>query len=401
MAVTTVAEAVTVSYTQFDVFCAVIMGILLQATLADADRNNRHIFMVHVLIAVIAYCLCDALWMLCYNGIAIPRTQQWRYVTNILLYTCMGLCSYTIYCFLASTLNEHKFQKRFESFVAFLPFLALIALVLSTPFTHLLFRISADGNLTKGPLYFVAMMLMYGHVVYIGIKAIICAFLPGNEIRRPQLLVVATYTVPIIIGASVHYAFYSLPTFSIGFTLSMLVIYIFQMREQISIDALTGIHNRRQGERFFISHIQNINRSGVPSVEGLYLFMMDLNKFKGINDTYGHTEGDRALVATADVLKDACAHIRTRCILSRFGGDEFVIGAVFSEEEAAYLTDTISKLMEEKNKELHVPYTISLSIGYARYKKEYKTLRGFLAVADKIMYEKKQEAHQKIKHLQM
>ena len=71
-----------------------------------------------------------------------------------------------------------------------------------------------------------------------------------------------------------------------------------EMREQISIDALTGINNRRQGERFFISRIQDINRSGTPSVEGLYLFMMDLNKFKSINDTYGHAEGDRALIAT-------------------------------------------------------------------------------------------------------
>ena len=165
------------------------------------------------------------------------------------------------------------------------------------------------------------------------------------------------------------------------------------MRDMISQDALTGIMNRRQGERFFVEQISRINEEPHSTIDCLYLFMMDLNKFKAINDTYGHTEGDRALIATADVLKKACSHIRRRCVMSRFGGDEFVIGVVFTPEEAHFLYEKIHNLIEEKNRELNAPYKISISIGFTYYKQEFKDFTNFLAHADKLMYEMKEKAH--------
>ena len=120
---------------------------------------------------------------------------------------------------------------------------------------------------------------------------------------------------------------------------------------------------------------------------------MDLNRFKSINDNYGHNEGDRALVATAEVIKEACSHIRRKCIMSRFGGDEFVIGVVFTPEEAHFLSEKLKLLIEQKNIEMNAPYKISISVGFTYYKKEYKDFRTFFLHADELMYEMKEIAH--------
>ena len=389
--ITTAAEMLAVVYSQFNAFCAVIIGILLWATVADTDRADKRVHLANVLVSVIIYCIVDSLWSFVYNDIYLPRTFLSRYITNILLYLSMGLCSYTIFRFLISLL---KLFSNAKSRYVFIPFGAIMLLTLTTPWTHLLFTITPSGDFVKGKLYFLLMMVMFGYVILFALMAFAMAFRAGNEESRSQYLIVTVYAVPIVIGALIHYSVYTMPTFSVGFTIATLIIYIFQMRDQVSLDALTGINNRKQGERFFLKHIREQNEgTGAPSMGGLYLFMMDLNKFKQINDVYGHTEGDKALVATADALKEACTCVHSRCILSRFGGDEFVIGAMLgSEEEAVTLYQKILELLAKKNESLAAPYELSISIGYEKYKKSYKTLKAFLAAADKKMYAAKKQS---------
>ena len=391
MTFTSVTDLLSFSYTQFDAFCALIIGILLWTTLTDTDRTVRRIYLANVMVTVIMYCAVDAFWVLVYNDFFLPRTFQLRYVTNILLYTAMTLCSYTIFRFLTALLKFFDTKRALKSRHIFIPFAVIILLVVTTPWTHLLFTIQSDGSFVKGPLYFILMMAMFGYAIFFGIMALVRAFRAENEDTKLQYLLVTAYSVPVIIGALIHYSFYMLPTFALGFTVATLIIFVLQMRDQVSVDALTGINNRKMCERFLLKRISELNEAAHSTMGGLYLLMLDLNKFKAINDTYGHAEGDRALVATADALKEACACIRSRCILSRFGGDEFVIGAMLSsEEEAVILRQKIDEMLAKQNAQLDAPYKLSISVGCAKYRKDYKTLKAFLAVADQEMYEKKQ-----------
>ena len=264
---------------------------------------------------------------------------------------------------------------------------------MTTPLTHLVFSITDIGMMIKGPLYALTIMLLFGYIIVFSIISIVFYYRTQNDFAKEQYSFVTIYSIPVVIGALLHYKYGTLPSFAIGFTIATLIIYIFQMRDLISIDALTGINNRRQGERFFQEQIRRINEEPHSTLECLYLFMMDLNKFKLINDTYGHAEGDKALIATAEVLKEACSHIYRKCIMSRFGGDEFVIGVVFTPEEATLLNEKLNELIQKKNEELKAPYKISISIGYTYYKKEFKDFRTFLTHADKLMYEMKEIAH--------
>lgn len=155
----------------------------------------------------------------------------------------------------------------------------------------------------------------------------------------------------------------------------------------ITIDALTKVNNRYQFERYmtelFSSHSLNFNGK-------LYMAVMDLDRFKQINDQFGHQEGDRALVRTANALKKACGG--TPAFLGRYGGDEFVI---VCESESRDLMDMICERIEDclKKESVGLKYRLHMSIGIAEHSTENETYMQFFDRADRELYRIKAVRH--------
>lgn len=91
-----------------------------------------------------------------------------------------------------------------------------------------------------------------------------------------------------------------------------------QLIQQASTDVLTGVANRRHFHEFLEEHFRLAARYGTP----LSLFLIDLDHFKQLNDTYGHLVGDEVLRGVAQRLRTA---LRDADLLARFGGEEFVV----------------------------------------------------------------------------
>jgi diguanylate cyclase len=83
-------------------------------------------------------------------------------------------------------------------------------------------------------------------------------------------------------------------------------------------DGLTGLANRRQGFTQADQELARNHRTGRPAV----LLVLDIDRFKDINDRYGHPVGDEVLCAVADSLRECCRAID---VVSRYGGDEFLL----------------------------------------------------------------------------
>lgn len=152
------------------------------------------------------------------------------------------------------------------------------------------------------------------------------------------------------------------------------------------IDELTGLHNRRG---FFFLAEQQLKISN-RTKKGMLLLFADLDDVKSINDTLGHHEGDRALIATANILKNT---FRRSDIIARIGGDEFAILALETSEA---VTELLSKRLQENLNSYNVEeargYKLSLSIGFARYDYESPiALEELLIKADTNMYDKKRK----------
>lgn len=153
-------------------------------------------------------------------------------------------------------------------------------------------------------------------------------------------------------------------------------------------DSLTGILNRRGFEMLAQKTMANCARYGWKST----LVFLDLNKFKEINDTHGHKEGDQALANFSNLLSHI---VRESDIVARLGGDEFVIMLMNSDEfKARYKVECLMKRINEHNSVVDQPYELSASYGIVEYKPDlHKNLEDLISAADQLMYKNKQASY--------
>jgi diguanylate cyclase (GGDEF)-like protein/hemerythrin-like metal-binding protein len=124
-------------------------------------------------------------------------------------------------------------------------------------------------------------------------------------------------------------------------------------------DSLTGLWNRRFYDATLPSEVARSERYGQP----ISLLVIDVDRFKSINDTWGHAVGDLALQSVARILSQRC---RSSDVVMRWGGDEFAVLATFcSWRNAAALAQDLCKRVEAA--ELAPGVGTTLSIGVAQY----------------------------------
>jgi diguanylate cyclase (GGDEF)-like protein/PAS domain S-box-containing protein len=163
-------------------------------------------------------------------------------------------------------------------------------------------------------------------------------------------------------------------------------------------DELTGLMNRRGFFSLAQREVQLARRRG----EELLLLYIDIDRFKEINDTHGHAEGDRLLEAVASLIRACCrsTDIPARAeagadVLARMGGDEFVILASDARQGAEMvLLNRIHTAVERFNAEGGRAYTLSLSVGLTRCApaRSEVSVDALLADADRDMYRQKRRA---------
>ncbi len=156
-----------------------------------------------------------------------------------------------------------------------------------------------------------------------------------------------------------------------------------ELRSLALTDDLTGLYNRRG---FFASATQQLKLARRNSL-GLLLFFGDVDNLKQINDSYGHPEGDRALIRVAEALQRT---FRDADILARLSGDEF---AVLASEASAQDQEVMFRRLEKslkKSNEKESRYELTLSFGVVQFDARHPVSLGELMVqADQAMYERK------------
>lgn len=175
-----------------------------------------------------------------------------------------------------------------------------------------------------------------------------------------------------------------------GFLVCM--VFVMQLISQdraVSVDFLTGLNNRKELMRYLGRLFEKTDELD----HNLGLIFIDINDFKGINDTYGHNQGDKALLTVASCLKKAA--FKKNCFICRYAGDEFTVVLKESTTETAQnYIDTLEDELNKCNNSGHYAMTISLSIGHVQYSEKYTTPDEFIAAADQLMYDQKSQRKQ-------
>ncbi|MGC1308042.1 MAG: histidine kinase N-terminal 7TM domain-containing protein [Phormidesmis sp.] len=160
-----------------------------------------------------------------------------------------------------------------------------------------------------------------------------------------------------------------------------------QLEQLAYIDSLTGLFNRRQLELKAAEAFAPYPGQSVFSMAPSALLYIDLNRFKPINDQYGHEVGDSVLKHFAQCLKRS---VRQGDIVVRLGGDEFA--ALLCDADSVVAMEVRSRLIKILNQEITLAghrFTLSASIGIAYYPADGVTLQEILRQADEDMYREK------------
>ena len=155
--------------------------------------------------------------------------------------------------------------------------------------------------------------------------------------------------------------------------------------EAATIDPLTGLTNRRGFELIAEHALAATQRQERP----LTLLFVDLDRFKQVNDRFGHAEGDRALVAMAEILQDT---FRESDVVARLGGDEFsVLLTLAGAEDAVRPLRSLEEAVAKWNATSDAEFELAYSVGCVEYdQSRHQALRDLVADADGRMYESKQ-----------
>ena len=159
-----------------------------------------------------------------------------------------------------------------------------------------------------------------------------------------------------------------------------------ELREMSLTDELTKLYNRRGlavlGEQYL--------RMSARENRGLYILYADLDNMKVINDKLGHKEGDKALIKTAEILKEC---FRKSDIIARLGGDEFAVFPVgFAGDNVENITARLLANITAFNLKSSDIYKLSLSFGISFFDpQDPSSLDDLLAEADRLMYEDKKK----------
>jgi len=163
---------------------------------------------------------------------------------------------------------------------------------------------------------------------------------------------------------------------------SALISHKEELEGRIVVDNLTGVYNRL--------HLEEVLETGGLEAKpgrSWYLLFVDIDRFKSVNDLYGHGVGDRVLKGVAGLLKTS---VRESDLVFRYGGDEFIVAVSLSEGEQ------LEALVERIQREIAVPVgpgkeslVLRLSIGTAGVGEGSDAMRKAIEESDEAMYRMK------------
>ncbi|MDD4842710.1 MAG: GGDEF domain-containing protein [Anaerotignum sp.] len=310
------------------------------------------------------------------------RTNFFQYFIIMCHLISLEISAYYWLTFVFHELLEDVQHNPAIKLLYFLPILFVAVMVLCSPFTHWIFYLNEKNQYIQGDLYFLQNFVVYGYILAGAMTAFL---LYKKELvleKQKMSIYLFLYSLLPLLGKEIDTLFPTVHIATATVIISIIMLYLCNLKKEVHLDPLTQLNNRRQCEQ----HLIQITKSSKNKI--IFLIFFDINNFKRINDEFGHIEGDKALILIAQALKTVFSD--TRAFIARYGGDEFaVIMANEDGDVISYLEKIDASLADIS---ANLPYTLSLSVGYSVYgEDDATTIETLVQAADKKMYCDKQQ----------
>lgn len=372
-----------VFYTEASLVCVIILTMILITDRMFHTKQEKQIWFSRAISAFILYFISDACWAAMLSGM-FTKIRFFAVLFNYTNYILISLMGYGLFAFIAVSGKMSFFNSISNRRLCFIPVVVSVLFISIAYVTNPLFWINENNELNV--LYFPLMFAVPSLYLIAGfIFSVAYAFRSVLREEKRRYLVIGSVPFGVMAFGMIQVVALNAPTFCFGCTIMWLWFYIQNTKALISVDDLTHLNNRGQINRY----LEQIRYSEDSRV---IILMIDIDRFKGINDRYGHAEGDRALVIVSDALRQTCDQINDSVFLGRYGGDEFtiIIQNPKDEDHTERLITLLRNNLAEKQQENSLPYELDISIGYDEVTDGNDSVYACMTRADEKLYIDKQ-----------
>ncbi len=359
------------------IFIGNFLAVLLLITLflsdkykLDDDKDSR--FVLRMMVMTFAACIIDPFVFFCDGKAGLINTLV-VYIGNTYLYLADAALGLLWTCFVIAHLNIPFTNKRKRVYTIIMV-VAVAGLIINL-FYPFIFEVK-NNVYKRGNGYWLYLAICFIEILdglYLYIRC-------RNKAGVMKFFPVHIFILPVAAGTTIQSLVYGVSVIWPSIAIASAGVMTAIKNEAIFVDQLTGIYNRE-----YLKYLQQFFYRKNDYI--ISCIMIDLNGFKQINDKFGHTTGDKALVDSAKILKDAFGEYGS---VARYGGDEFVVILnVDNKELVDKLINNCNKLFEEFNNTSTSLYKLSVAMGYITFNVKDYTINEFMNIVDQKMYENK------------
>ena len=338
-----------------------VIGLIFQFIIlffgSNFTKKEKSIFILTFVLEILELVSYNAEIALSY----LDKPTSWRILLSVIGYITRPALVYPFVVLLRQNTNSKLSKLKYWDLIP----LAIVIIVQQFAFgTKWVFYYTEQNNFVRGPLGFVSQAITVLYMVETSIE-ILLTKINNRKINVGLIIVVMLYVVLAMVIESI----FDIKSLGISSAIISIVYFMFALQtnhlntisnklKTISeTDSLSQLSNRYSGEKQ-IDELLSQNIIGTFAI-------IDVDKFKQINDTYGHAIGDETIIKIAKALK---ASMKEDDIIMRLGGDEF---AIFSSHSTSHeeIEKDINNLFEEINNirlSSDSKYRVSISVGISQ-----------------------------------
>ncbi|MEG2538404.1 MAG: GGDEF domain-containing protein [Clostridium sp.] len=302
-------------------------------------------------------------------------TVTFHKITNVIGFLLTPSIPFLYWAFLTRWLNIEKKYKLLEKIFILLIIINGVLSILSYRF-NLIFNVQNNGVYERGPVFLVNTFICL--VIILG-----CAYIILKNFRflsrEEKIVFILNLLIPVLLSVIQINTFKFLTIWS-SCSIICILTYAFLLNDKSKKDPLTGLYNKQV-------YYDEINKALKRQYKYLTIINIDIDKFKSINDNFGHAEGDRALIELSSILYTTFKGIGKAL---RVGGDEFLVFLYESDPlKVEVIIDDMFQLLDRYNRTQNKPYNINISYGVKVVDSNNVDIHGALIECDKLMYKNK------------
>lgn len=371
-----------ITYIIVDIFCVIIVSVLLKNLTSDYGSELEVRAFRRSLYCYIIFMAAGLVGLIIENGTGFYA--KWLdYLANGISLFCLVLTGFFWFIFVLLRTNK-KFIVTKWRYLAYIPAYIVLFLCLSTPFSGLVFYIDQSNTYRRGSLFLVVSVIAFFYMLASTIVAYASAFHETRYSKRRECFLLGSFVYLPFLASVLQIGLAGMPVLAPAIAAAYYVVFSTMQGEMIYNDALTGMHNRRRAMFYLEEHLGMVSPKSPLTV-----FMIDGNKFKLINDTYGHIEGDAAILCISEAIQKVCGQYNL--FSARYGGDEFILIGVGSHSTDAALEDEINQVLQQICETKKKPYALSVAVGNFTTTDNTYGMNELIEKADASLYDRKRK----------